>query len=96
MITYITGEIVEEPTIVGSTADIEIPTNAVLIEHDDKQKYTDINGSSYPVYEYTTHLPSEVPDDVTTEPFPVNLRGISIPKQELSMEKMDTIREVLP
>lgn len=96
MVTYITGDIVEEPTIIGSTADLEIPADTVLIEHDDEQKYTEINGSPYPVYEYTTHPPSEVPADMTTKSLPENFCGVSVPKQELSIDEMDTIREVLP
>lgn len=95
-VTYVTGEIIERPTVVASTGDLQIPSDVVLIEHDDKEKYMDINGRPYPVYEYTSHHPSEVPDDVTAEPLPEDLRGASIQKQEMNTEDWDTILKALP
>lgn len=96
MITYITGEIVEQPIVVGSTADLEIPADTVLIGHDDKRKYTEINGRYYTIFEYSTHLPSQVPADMSAKPIPENLQGKVVSERELSLDEMDVIRDALP
>lgn len=95
VITYITGEIVDQPTVVGSTASLQIPTNTVLIEHDDKRKYTKINGKPYTIFEYTPQPPSEVPDDISVHQIPENLQCEIVPEQELGSDEMGVIRDVL-
>jgi hypothetical protein len=96
MITFITGEIVEEPTVVGSTSNLEIPNNTVLIEHGDKKKFVEINGKYYTIFEYTTHPPSKVPPNINTKVIPKNLQGKAVLKCELSINDINAIQDVLP
>lgn len=96
ILTYVTGDVVEKATIIGCTTDLVIPDDVVLVEHDDKQMVTEINGKPYPVYQYTMHSLSDVPSNESIEQFPEHLVGLSVQKRELSLEEMDRIREVLP
>jgi hypothetical protein len=96
VVTYVTGDLVDKPTVVGSTAQVTIPSNSVLVEHDDEDRYTELNGKPYPVYDYTLHDPSEVPDGVSKVSLPTSLTDVTIPEREWTVDDVETLEEVLP
>ena len=95
-ITYVTGEVVNGPTLVACSADLRIPEGTILLEDPDATKGVTINEYTYPLYQYTTASPEDVASEEGSKPVPESLTGTLLDAQELRPEEIEELEAFLP
>lgn len=95
-ITYVTGEVVDGPTLVACSADLRIPEGTVLLEDPDATKGVTIKAYTYPLYQYTTASPENVASEEGSRPVPESLTGTLLEAQELQPGEIEELEALLP
>jgi hypothetical protein len=91
VVTYISGCVVPEPTVIASTSTVTIPDNAVLVEHECGRQYSTIGGERYPISTYRIVQETAVPPTVDSKQVPPNLRGARVQRQDLNPDSLSAL-----